>query len=327
MQRKRIAVTVMLGLLACSLAYSQTGDAKPVIAVLDFQLSGVSAQESVIFVDSITSYIVETQRFRVIDRSQRKNLLSEIEFASSDCTDEGCQLKIGRMLSANDILVGSLGKIGDRYLLTIRMLNVETGEALQSVTERYRSLNDLIDNSQALTYKLVGVQDPQKPAPTATSAKPAKPAKEDAPAAAAAKTANAPAASGISSQLLSALDDQEYLDDGRAKALLSLTEGLSEADRKMLYDRYALSGAFFPAVGNTLFGLGSWMQGDIVGGLICTGLMASGLVVIASDMESEESAVIGAATMLGGMVAGWIIPFVFEADNNTKLRFILQFKP
>jgi len=313
---------VILCMFATGLAYPQAKEAKPVLAVLDFELSGVSAQESVIFVDSITSYVVETQRYRVIDRSQRKNLLKEIEFANSDCTDEGCLIRIGKMLSANNIIVGSLGKIASRYLLTIRLLNVETGEAVQSVTERYVSLNDLIDNSKVLTYKLVGAPM-TNPAVAASAGNPAT------------DTESKPDPKGETKsryELLQALDNREYRDGEKAKQLSPLLKNLPESEKESLYKKYALSWAIWPAMGNTLYGLGSWLQGDVGGGLLCSGLMVGGLVIagISGSVDSSVTGVfagVGTCSLMAGMIAGWILPFVFESDNNTKLKFTLQYIP
>ncbi|HAK46376.1 MAG TPA: hypothetical protein DCO79_10730 [Spirochaeta sp.] len=71
-----------------------------------------------LFVDFVSSHIVSTGNYRVIDRSQRQTILNEIQFSYEGCSDETCQLEIGRLLSAKLIVIGSLGKLGEQYLST-----------------------------------------------------------------------------------------------------------------------------------------------------------------------------------------------------------------
>ena len=88
--------------------YSET---LPVISVLDFETNNISDKESGIFVDYVTSFIIESRKFNVIDRQQQKKILEEMEFSISDLSDQSQQVKIGRMLSADFLLVGSIGKV------------------------------------------------------------------------------------------------------------------------------------------------------------------------------------------------------------------------
>jgi sulfatase modifying factor 1 len=126
----------------------------PIIAVLDFGRSGISEAETRILVDYISSYIVESGKYTVIDRTQRETILEEIEFSISDCVEEACQM--GKLLSANQIVVGSLGQIGERYLLNIKLIEVETGITLSTASGKFDSVEDLIDNAEGLTLRLIG---------------------------------------------------------------------------------------------------------------------------------------------------------------------------
>ena len=150
---KRTAVLLLLT-LAASILFAQSSE-KPLISVLDFKASDISKAEVELFVDFMTTHIVETGKYRVLDRSQRQAILEEIEFSTSDCTDERCQLEIGRLLAANQIIVGSLGRIGGQYILNIKLLDVQTGEALSSASEVYASIDDLVNDSKRLTYHLL----------------------------------------------------------------------------------------------------------------------------------------------------------------------------
>jgi TolB-like protein len=165
---------LLLLLLLPLAAFGQGGEA-PVITVLDFQASGISEGEITIFTDFIASHIVGTGKYTVIDRMQRRAILAEIEFSYADCTDEACQLEIGKLLSASQIIVGSLGKFGAKYILNIKLVEVETGKSLAASSKIYNSLDDLLQDSQNLTLGLLGVE---AAAPAASAKKPPAAAKE-----------------------------------------------------------------------------------------------------------------------------------------------------
>ena len=126
----------------------------PVLAVLDFEVQNLSESDARIISDLVSSALIKTRRYRVIDRRQRESLLSEIEFSNSDCTDEQCQLELGRLLAADHILVGNLGKVGSRHVINIKLLEVSTGEALSTAYEVYGTLDELVDNCEALALQL-----------------------------------------------------------------------------------------------------------------------------------------------------------------------------
>lgn len=128
---------------------------KPVITILDFNTTGISQQEASLIVDFMSSYIVETRRYIVIDRMQRESILREIEWSVSDCTDEDCQLEVGKMLAANLIVVGSLGRVGDRYILNLKLIDVETGATLNTASNRFDDINSLIDSSDSVVRQLI----------------------------------------------------------------------------------------------------------------------------------------------------------------------------
>ena len=124
---------------------SQTGGPLPVVAVLDFRIENLAPSDGKLIQDLLASALIQTRLYRVLDRSQQENILREIERSLSACNDEKCQIEIGRMLSADRILVGSLGRVGERYVISAKLLDVRSGEALASSSQIYRSLEELVE--------------------------------------------------------------------------------------------------------------------------------------------------------------------------------------
>jgi hypothetical protein len=152
---KRLWTVAILLLLPLS-AFTQMGEDRPVLAVLDFAAAGVSEAEARVYTEVLSTRIVSSNAYRVIDREQREAILQEIEFSLSDCSDESCQLEAGRLLSASRLVVGSIGRIGIWFIASARLIDVASGQTLRSVSEKYLSVEALLDGATALAGRTLG---------------------------------------------------------------------------------------------------------------------------------------------------------------------------
>ena len=134
-------------------------DAKPVLAVLDFKTNNISESDMKSIISLLSSALFRTGEFTVIDVTQRDTILKELEFSTSDCTDESCQLEIGKLLSASMIVVGDIGKVGSRYIISSKMLETETARTLNTADGIYINLDSLIDDIYSFTEKLSGITE------------------------------------------------------------------------------------------------------------------------------------------------------------------------
>lgn len=64
----------------------------------------------------------------LIEREKRTALLEEMQFSLSDLADSGRQIEVGRMLAAGYIVFGELIDMGTEVLLSLRMVDVQSGE-------------------------------------------------------------------------------------------------------------------------------------------------------------------------------------------------------
>lgn len=152
--RRALAVVVVIAALAGTAGSQATGPL-PVITVFEFSGSGIPHPELVVFADYLVSHVVQLGGYRVIDRSQRKNLLEEVEFSQSDCSDETCQIEIGRMLSASQVVVGSVGQFGNRYILNAKLVDVESSKLINSVSRNYTRIEELLQDSGDVVQQLL----------------------------------------------------------------------------------------------------------------------------------------------------------------------------
>ncbi len=147
---KRVCLSLFLA-AASVLGFAQE---KPVITVLDLTVSDVSQAEMKMIIGLLSSSLFQTGFFTVIDVSQRDNVLKELQFSMSGCTDESCALEIGKMLAAEGIVVGSIGRVGTKYVLSVKLLETETGRTLSTADGIFKDLDELLDGTFPLAEKL-----------------------------------------------------------------------------------------------------------------------------------------------------------------------------
>ncbi len=174
----RKTVTKLLVALLVLLAFPLASQDVPIITVLDFKTNNVSSSDMRSIISLLSSALFKTGRFRVIDVTQRDTLLKELEFSMSGCTDESCQLTIGKMLSAERIVVGDIAKVGTRYMLSSKMLQTETAGTLASADGIYPTMDALVDDLYAIasTLAATGRQEPAIAASPGTAIQPGQPA-------------------------------------------------------------------------------------------------------------------------------------------------------
>lgn len=105
------------------------------IAVVELQATGISLAEAQTFTDRLRSELVKTGRFTILERSEMEEILKEQGFQLTGCTSAECAVEVGKLLNVRQICAGSVGKVGDIYSISTRLIDVESGKIIKSVTE------------------------------------------------------------------------------------------------------------------------------------------------------------------------------------------------
>jgi hypothetical protein len=125
---------------------------------LDLDVDQVSVNEMKTLISLLSSALFQTDKFTVIDVSERDRILKEIEFSTSECTDESCQVEIGKLLAAEFVVVGRLGKIGKRYVISLKMLETSSSRTVSTADGTYTELEDILDDLPNVSGKLAGLK-------------------------------------------------------------------------------------------------------------------------------------------------------------------------
>jgi TolB-like protein len=99
----------------------------------------------------MTNALANFDYITLVERRQIETVLKEQQFQLSGLTeDEG--VSVGRILKADIILVGNVGKLGTSVVFSARLINVETGKVMKGrevICEECRD-EDMYDAINAL---------------------------------------------------------------------------------------------------------------------------------------------------------------------------------
>lgn len=119
---------VMLSLLVAIPAF---GQGRPGLGVMDItplnrdDRNLVSAAS--VISQLVTHELAATEKFEIVEEQRVEDILRVQGFGLTGCTSDSCVVEIGRLLNASKMAVGTLGRLGRKYVLTLRIIDVELG--------------------------------------------------------------------------------------------------------------------------------------------------------------------------------------------------------
>ncbi len=121
---------VLILLLVSSLAVAQ----EPItLAVTDFQPLGVFPEQAQAVSEILRTELVGLPGVRVIERSQLARVIEERSLSVAGMT-AGEAAELGELTGADYIAVGSLSALGETYTVAVRLVAVESSEAILGET-------------------------------------------------------------------------------------------------------------------------------------------------------------------------------------------------
>jgi hypothetical protein len=127
------------------------------MAVLELKAEGASAELATTLSQVVAEQAGKTPGFEAISQSEISTLLNvEKQKQLLGCADESCLAEIGGALGAKLVLNGTLGKLGDSYVLSLQLLDTHKGK-IQSRESRTvsGSLEALVAAAKDLTYRVL----------------------------------------------------------------------------------------------------------------------------------------------------------------------------
>lgn len=117
-------------------------------AVYPLETSSLSKQDIQLVTDMLSVEIAKTRAFNVMERSQMNRILEEQGFQNSgSCDASDCIVQIGKLLSIQKIIAGSVGTLGPSWVMNLRIINVESGEIENQISVQSESSISNIRNT------------------------------------------------------------------------------------------------------------------------------------------------------------------------------------
>ena len=121
--------------------------ALPSIAVMEFDgiPQGDKDQASLAqtLTEALSTELLATKKFKLVERRHIAKVLKELALAQSGAVDEQNAAKVGNMLGAKFLLVGSISRVGGKQLVQAREIDVETAAAANAQSVSFSELDDL----------------------------------------------------------------------------------------------------------------------------------------------------------------------------------------
>ena len=70
----------------------------------------------------------KTEQFNVIDKLDLQEIIKENEIDVSNCFGKKCLLSVGKAAKVNKVITGSIESLGKKIVVTVKILNVQSGE-------------------------------------------------------------------------------------------------------------------------------------------------------------------------------------------------------
>lgn len=112
---------------------------KVVVSVMDLKVtSGISQPEGEQLTNKLLNELASIKAFDVIDRGKRDEILNEWKWIQSGaCDQSSCLVEVGKMLGANKMIGGNIGKVGASYSVELQMVDVKTGKVEMPFSREY----------------------------------------------------------------------------------------------------------------------------------------------------------------------------------------------
>ena len=150
-------LTLFLTLTLATLLTAQTR-----VAVIDLTAkSGVDEDEASLLTDTLRASIYKAKVFDLMNREDMNAVLKEVAFQQSGaCDDTSCIVEMGNALGLEKMIAGSIGKLGERYSVTIKLVDIAAARNEALITEYYRGgVEELPEFVAALAWRIVNREE------------------------------------------------------------------------------------------------------------------------------------------------------------------------
>ncbi len=124
-----------------NLTFSSSDKEKINIAVMELTGQGIDKSARIGLTNIIISTISENykDRYNILERDQIDYILKEQGFQQAvGCNDVSCAVEIGQLLGVSYLIIGNVEKIGQLYIITLKIVNVSSAKIEKVITKEFK---------------------------------------------------------------------------------------------------------------------------------------------------------------------------------------------
>jgi Curli production assembly/transport component CsgG/Cysteine rich repeat len=110
-------------------------DSRELVAVLDLDGVGTNKAQISAVSDELRARLLNSGKFRLVNRDQTNAILNEQAFQQEACTSEDCAVKAGKLLGVKHLVTGRITHLDEGlWQVAAQIVDVESAETLKAVT-------------------------------------------------------------------------------------------------------------------------------------------------------------------------------------------------
>lgn len=135
--------------------HAAPGDDTIRVLVIDLQAKGVDPLVAQNLTDLLATALARSGRYSVAGPDDVKSLLTaQAERQLLGCEDDPCFSNVAGLVGAQQVVHGSVGKIGETYVVNVSRVDIAKGQVLERATESAPRADDLIGKVEKLAGSL-----------------------------------------------------------------------------------------------------------------------------------------------------------------------------
>jgi len=124
----------------------------PVITLAGIEVKGTKLDSSLV-TDLVIHELRKLNIYDVTNRRDAEYAAAQEGFSLQDCFSKQCMLRIGKLTESQKVMGGSIERFSDKIYLTFRLVDVPTGQVVNSFSMEFLNLEDRVALMIEITLK------------------------------------------------------------------------------------------------------------------------------------------------------------------------------
>ena len=137
---------------------------RPTLVVAPLRALGVGASEAEIMTSEVRTQAVRAGRYTVVAPEEMDAISAELERQlAGGCDETSCIAELGGALGAQFLITGTMGKLGARYTINLKLIDIEQVRAVRTDNLRAPSLEGVLERLPDTVFALLGLAVANRP--------------------------------------------------------------------------------------------------------------------------------------------------------------------